>query len=375
MAANSGILVQALIDGGISAAAARLIANALANAATPQRSQARDVSDQTPVEQLRMIDRDRRLYQFTNLDYSSEDPYERTLRSNPGQYASPITDHPYKDAQPVLPVPPLSQARISGGQYIRVDNSVESGAPLATVGLNVVQSTGTHLRVNQATNAVEAVPLSFTSPQGLVTAEATEASDRTAIELQVRSLSTTTVVQADGTSVGLKAWPDTSVTPTTVFTSWAQANVLNKADAASLLSAIGAPSYSTGTWTPSFAALTTSPTVTYNTTLTSGVYTKIGRLVHVSGRITLTAVSSAGSGVLTVAGLPFPAGASNLWHSGAVSYKTGWTTQGPTHCYVEPSVSYFIPSYHTATSIALLTGANLSATSDMLFSLVYAANA
>lgn len=375
MATNSGVLVQALIDGGISAAAARLIANALANASTPQFSQARDVSDQTPIGPLRMIGRDERLYQFTNLDYSSEDPYEQRLRSNPGQYAGRDLDHPYKDAQPVLPVPPLSKPRVAGGAYIRVEDSVQDGAPVATVGLHLSQTAGTHLRLNKATNSLDAVPLAFASPQGLVTAEASEGSSATTIELQVRSLSPVTVVQADGTSVGLSAWPNTAVSPTTVFTPWAQTNVMSKTSAAGLLSAIGAPAYSTGTWTPAFACSTTNPTATYSA-VTFGSYTKVGQLVFVSGRAALSALANAGSGFLTISGLPFAATAGAPgYHSGTVAFKGGWTTQGPTNVYTEPSSTSLVLSYHTATGLGLLTNANLSASTDVFFSVAYTTSA
>lgn len=220
MAANSGNLVQALIDGGISPAAARVIANALGNASTPQFSQSRDVSDQTPGTQLRMVTSDDRKYQFQNLDFSSEDPYERTLRANPGQYVPGTSDHPYKDSQPVLPVPPLSKPRVVGGNFIKVDNSVEDNAPLTTVNLNVSQSPGSHLRLNRATNSVEAVPLEFSSPQGLVTATVEEVSGSTAIELAVRSLKSATVMLADGNTATIQYWGGTgtpaqqAVTPT-----------------------------------------------------------------------------------------------------------------------------------------------------------------
>lgn len=220
MAANSGNLIQALIDGGISPAAARVIANALGNASTPQFSQSRDVSDQTPGTQLRMVTSDDRKYQFQNLDFSSEDPYERTLRANPGQYVPGTSDHPYKDSQPVLPVPPLSKPRVVGGNFIKVDNSVEDNAPLTTVNLNVSQSPGSHLRLNRATNSVEAVPLEFSSPQGLVTATVEEVSGSTAVELAVRSLKSATVMLADGTTATIQYWGGTgtpaqqAVTPT-----------------------------------------------------------------------------------------------------------------------------------------------------------------
>ncbi len=61
--------------------------------------------------------------------------------------------------------------------------------------------------------------------------------------------------------------------------------------------------YEEGTWTPSFIA-DTNPTVTYNTSHTVGSYTKIGRVVYVTGRIRTNSVSG-GSGSLKIDGLPF----------------------------------------------------------------------
>jgi microcystin-dependent protein len=213
MATSNGSLIQALIDGGVAPPAARVIASALANAATPQFSQSRDVSDQTPIEELRLVTGDARKYQFPNLDYSSEEPYERTLRANPGQYVSGYSDHPYKDSQPVLPVAPLSKSRITGGEFISVDNSVEENAPLATVGLKVSKKSGVHVRLNQATNSIEAVPLEFDSPQGLVTATVAESGSATSVELAVQSLRTATIILADGSTARIRYWGDGSSSP------------------------------------------------------------------------------------------------------------------------------------------------------------------
>lgn len=239
MATNSGNLIQALIDGGVAPAAARVIASALANAATPQFSQSRDVSDQTPSKQLRMVTSDARKYQFQNIDYSSEDPYERTLRANPGQYVPGYTDHPYKDSQPVLPVPPLSKPRITGGDYIAVENTVEENAPLATIALNISQRPGVHVRLNPATKSLEAVPLDFDSPQGLVTAEVSEGKSSTGIQLAVRQLATISVLKADGTSTGIKSWGDPSVASQTIFTAWGQANLMSAANASAAKTSLG----------------------------------------------------------------------------------------------------------------------------------------
>lgn len=210
MAVDSNALIQALIDGGITPAASRVIANALANAATPQFSQSRDIADATPRDQLRLIDSDTRKYLLANLDYSSEQPYQTALQSSPGQYAGGPADHPYKDSQPVAPIPPLSRNAVVGGDYITVDNNVQDSAQVSTVSLKLGTKSGVHLRINPATKSTEAVPINFNSPQGLVTASVNNSSTATNIELVVRALSTVGVVLSDGTVANVLGWLDES---------------------------------------------------------------------------------------------------------------------------------------------------------------------
>ena len=213
MATNSGQLVQALVDGGVKPAAARVIANALANADTPQFSGTRDVQDATPTDQLRMVTSDTRRYLLTNLDYSREAPYQARLQASPGRYESASSDHPYKDSQPVTPVPPLSRASVAGGPYITVEAAVQDGAPEFTVSLKFGLTGGTHLRIKPATSALEAVPLTVTSPQGLVTATVSEQAAATNLELAVRGLSSRAVVLGDGTTAQVLTWADKSTSP------------------------------------------------------------------------------------------------------------------------------------------------------------------
>lgn len=210
MAIDSTALINALIDGGLTPAASRVIANALANAATPQFSNVRDVADATPRDQLRLIDSDTRKYLLTNLDYSSEQPYQNRLASAPGRYAGGPEDHPYKDSQPVAPVPPLSQASVAEGDYISVANVVQDNTPVSTIALKVNTRGGVHLRANQATKAVELVPLAFSSPQGLVTATVSEDASATNVELVARSLVSRSVVLADGSVTNVLAWSDSA---------------------------------------------------------------------------------------------------------------------------------------------------------------------
>jgi len=61
--------------------------------------------------------------------------------------------------------------------------------------------------------------------------------------------------------------------------------------------------YETGTWTAAFAAAT-SGTITISTSYDTGLYTRIGRKVHVQGLFLASAVSSP-VGILTITGLPF----------------------------------------------------------------------
>lgn len=210
MAANSGQLVQALIGGGVSPAAARVIANALANSNTPQFSSSRDLSDQTPAEQLRLITPDTRRYQLTNLDYSREQPYQSSLESYPGRYTQETSDHPYKDSQPVLPAPPLSAPRIIGGSYTEISDATVDGAQQTRIGLKIAKNTGSHLRANQATNSLDAVSIEISAPQGLVTAEVIEEADKTTIQLQVRGIASRSVVLHDGTTARVWSWDDPS---------------------------------------------------------------------------------------------------------------------------------------------------------------------
>ena len=213
VAANSGQLVQALVGGGVSPAAARVIANALANSHTPEFSSSRDLSDQTPTDQLRLITPDTRRYQLANLDYSRERPYQSALESSPGRYVPGTSDHPYKDSQPVLPAPPLSAPRILGGSYTEISDSIVDGAQQTRVSLRISKNTGVHLRANAATNSLEVVPFEISAPQGLVTAEVAEESDRTTIQLQVRGITTQSVRLGDGSSVNAYLWTAGNVTP------------------------------------------------------------------------------------------------------------------------------------------------------------------
>jgi hypothetical protein len=185
MASQSGSLVQNLIAGGMAAPLAKLVANAIANANSGQLSKGADAVDGTPARAMRMIDADARRYQFPNLDYSPDKPYQDTLGDSPVQYADATAPHPYQDSQPVKADPPLSQPAIKGGAYVDAVPGVENNASQTVVNLRIKQGDGTHLRLNPATNSIESVPLSFNFPQGIVAGSVSETEAATEITLSI----------------------------------------------------------------------------------------------------------------------------------------------------------------------------------------------
>ena len=73
--------------------------------------------------------------------------------------------------------------------------------------------------------------------------------------------------------------------------------------------------YEEGTWTPTAVGATTAGTTTYTTQ--TGVYTKIGRQVTVTARLSYSAMT--GTGVLNLGGLPFTVANLGLSHIGSVA--------------------------------------------------------
>lgn len=75
--------------------------------------------------------------------------------------------------------------------------------------------------------------------------------------------------------------------------------------------------YEEGTWTPTLTAASVAPTgVTYSTQ--SARYTKIGRVVHIEGRVGISSKGSGGSGTVRIGGLPFSIGSANAAGSAVV---------------------------------------------------------
>lgn len=94
--------------------------------------------------------------------------------------------------------------------------------------------------------------------------------------------------------------------------------------------------YSTGTWTPTMGGSTAFGTQTYSTQ--AGRYTRIGRMVFITCRVTLASTSGA-TGTIIVGGLPFASSSSLTSRTGVANAQplniTGFTTT------LKASGSYF----------------------------------
>ena len=82
--------------------------------------------------------------------------------------------------------------------------------------------------------------------------------------------------------------------------------------------------YEEGTWTPAYIGTTTNPTVSYASQ--TGRYTKVGRIVSVTGFIQATP-SLGGVGSLQISGLPYTS-ANVTEYPGSVGYSSQFTATG-----------------------------------------------
>lgn len=127
--------------------------------------------------------------------------------------------------------------------------------------------------------------------------------------------------------------------------------------------------YEEGTWTPVLGGVSATSGQTYTTQ--AGYYQKIGRWVHLSGLVVLSAKGS-NTGNIAIKGLPFEPDinsgsiAIGYWASltTAVSHLTGFTQSGQT---------YALLYYATGDDASLnaLTAGDLSDTTDIRFNLSY----
>ncbi len=171
-------LEQDLIDGGIMPAAAKVISNAIANAASRRLTTGAQVTDGTPASRMRIIDSDARRYTFTNLDY------DRTANrfSALPQAAS---RHPYEGSQPATGTPTLTTPAVRAGKFMSTTNGTSNEVAQSELTLRVSHRGGTHARLNTGTGEIEAVPfLIEVEPKNKVEAVVEERADATVLKLR-----------------------------------------------------------------------------------------------------------------------------------------------------------------------------------------------
>ncbi len=179
-------LEASLIDGGITAAAAKILSNAIENASTGKLSTSRQLEDATPTKKMRMIDSDTRRYLLTNLDHPKDNPFKRRIHNPGDQYTPSNNQHPYEGSQPASSNPTLSTPLVKSGDFVQTENKTTNEVAQAEVALNIEDMGGQHARLNPSTGKVENVPISLDiQPKGLIDGEVVEEEGRTVIRLRV----------------------------------------------------------------------------------------------------------------------------------------------------------------------------------------------
>lgn len=124
-----------------------------------------------------------------------------------------------------------------------------------------------------------------------------------------------------------------------------------------------------GTWTPTFTG-STNPTVTYSAQ--DGYFVKRGRLVMATARIATSALSGAGSGNLSIAGLPYAASNQTDYRGGAaIGWCNGFTVTGTFALAPTPGATSLPAVQINNGASSFLTTTALTASTDIRFTLVY----
>lgn len=182
-------LETGLVAGGITPAAAKIIANAIANLATSQVALGRQYGDATPTRQLRMIDGDTRRYVFTNLDQPADAEFAKALTQRGDLYSPRAAKHTYRDSQPATAKPTLTAASVAEGDYIASRPTTKDEVSQSQVGLDISDRGGQHARLNPATGQVEAVPFLIENDQEqFIEAKFEERPEGTVLKLRLRNL-------------------------------------------------------------------------------------------------------------------------------------------------------------------------------------------
>ena len=198
-------LENALIDGGITPAAAKLLSNAINNAATGLTTTGRQVTDSTPAEKMRQIGPEDRTLLFTNLDHPTEGLAAR-MKIKDGY--DPVTNpHPYQDSQPSSADPTLNTPNLLAGDFLSVKQKTENSVSQSEVGLDIEEKGGQHARINKEKGTVESVPfLVKCEPERLLEAQFIEEEGQTVLHIRLKHLDS--AGRITGFSNGSHTWAE-----------------------------------------------------------------------------------------------------------------------------------------------------------------------
>lgn len=177
-------LELSLVDGGLSPAIAKVVANAITTSQTSQVRRGQQFVDSTPIQKMRLITSESRKYLFPNLDQRSG---AAAFSSAKGVYQSPSSDHTYRNSQPLSASPTVSTPSVVGGRYMSASPASSGRVSQSVVGLNVREFGGRHARLNSSGGVVESVPIRVEVDQkDRLEAVVEERSDATVIRLRFR---------------------------------------------------------------------------------------------------------------------------------------------------------------------------------------------
>lgn len=180
-------LEASLIDGGLPAAAAKILSNAIGNVATGRTYFGRQTEDATPISRMRLIDADTRRYVLTNLDNPSEKALKDRIYSEASQYRRSGNAHPYEGSQPSTANPTLNTDAVTPGKFVTTSRKTEGEVAQSEVGLKIDERGGEHARINKDTGSIETVPISIEcTPKDLIEGEIVEEEGRTVIRIRLK---------------------------------------------------------------------------------------------------------------------------------------------------------------------------------------------
>ena len=206
MSSNRADLEGSLTAAGLQPAAAKIIANALANLESPKTLQATTLIDSTPTDAMRLITSDTRNYRLKNLDHVAQEPARRAKSSRRAKYVQQKTDHPYRDSQPVDTGQPLNPQKFTGEGAVQITSETENNVPLYKIGLRV-RGEGQHMVLASDRQSIRGVRLSGGSTHPTrARLEVESGPDETEVFLRLIGLEQVTVSLPDGGTKNLLVW-------------------------------------------------------------------------------------------------------------------------------------------------------------------------